>query len=197
MARVPLAKMHNTQRARAILADARDLLGGDGMVLGYYVARHLCDMSDRNLRGLRHGAGAAFCCTSPVARFSSCSLHQFAKGPPPQLNGSRSGGSEGGQFRASCPRSWPVGERAGGGRPSEDTQRKEPAMETAHRWTDCTSSISAAGSQGLQQPLCSGTPAGRRQGGTVGRRERIPRLSSQLFPLRQSAQPVRAEHYQN
>jgi glutaryl-CoA dehydrogenase len=44
MARVAMAKMHNTQRARAILADARDLLGGNGIVLDYHIARHLCDI---------------------------------------------------------------------------------------------------------------------------------------------------------
>jgi glutaryl-CoA dehydrogenase len=44
MPEVALAKMHNTQRARAILADARDLIGGNGIVLDYHVARHLCDI---------------------------------------------------------------------------------------------------------------------------------------------------------
>jgi glutaryl-CoA dehydrogenase len=44
MAQVSLAKMHNTQRARAILADARDMLGGNGIVLDYHVARHQCDI---------------------------------------------------------------------------------------------------------------------------------------------------------
>ncbi|MFC5828420.1 acyl-CoA dehydrogenase family protein [Nonomuraea insulae] len=44
MPRVALAKMHYTQRARAILSDARDLLGGNGIVLDYHVARHLCDI---------------------------------------------------------------------------------------------------------------------------------------------------------
>jgi glutaryl-CoA dehydrogenase len=44
MPEVALAKMHNTQRARAILADARDLLGGNGIVLDYHIARHLCDI---------------------------------------------------------------------------------------------------------------------------------------------------------
>jgi glutaryl-CoA dehydrogenase len=44
MARVAMAKMHNTQRARAILGDARDLLGGNGIVLDYHIARHLCDI---------------------------------------------------------------------------------------------------------------------------------------------------------
>ncbi|MDT7615825.1 MAG: glutaryl-CoA dehydrogenase [Pseudonocardiales bacterium] len=44
MPEVALAKMHNCERARAILADARDLLGGNGIVLDYHVARHLADM---------------------------------------------------------------------------------------------------------------------------------------------------------
>ena len=44
MPMVALAKMHNTRRARAILADARDILGGNGIVLDYHVARHLCDI---------------------------------------------------------------------------------------------------------------------------------------------------------
>ncbi|MEU3827074.1 acyl-CoA dehydrogenase family protein [Streptomyces sp. NPDC029080] len=44
MPRVALAKMHHTERARAILADARDMLGGNGILLDYHVARHLCDI---------------------------------------------------------------------------------------------------------------------------------------------------------
>jgi glutaryl-CoA dehydrogenase len=44
MAQVALAKMQNTQRARAILADARDMLGGNGILLDYHVARHMCDI---------------------------------------------------------------------------------------------------------------------------------------------------------
>jgi glutaryl-CoA dehydrogenase len=44
MPEVALAKMHNCERARAILADARDLLGGNGILLDYHVARHLADM---------------------------------------------------------------------------------------------------------------------------------------------------------
>ncbi|MEV6057296.1 acyl-CoA dehydrogenase family protein [Streptomyces sp. NPDC052107] len=44
MPRVALAKMHYTERARAILADARDMLGGNGIILDYHVARHLCDI---------------------------------------------------------------------------------------------------------------------------------------------------------
>jgi glutaryl-CoA dehydrogenase len=44
MPEVALAKMHNCERARAILADARDLLGGNGILLDYHIARHLADM---------------------------------------------------------------------------------------------------------------------------------------------------------
>ncbi|MEU2583635.1 acyl-CoA dehydrogenase family protein [Streptomyces avermitilis] len=44
MPRVALAKMHYTERASAILSDARDLLGGNGILLDYHVARHLCDI---------------------------------------------------------------------------------------------------------------------------------------------------------
>ncbi|MFG2518190.1 acyl-CoA dehydrogenase family protein [Streptomyces sp. NPDC048527] len=44
MPRVALAKMHYTQRASAILSDARDMLGGNGILLDYHVARHLCDI---------------------------------------------------------------------------------------------------------------------------------------------------------
>lgn len=44
MPRVALAKMHYTERARGILSDARDMLGGNGIVLDYHVARHLCDI---------------------------------------------------------------------------------------------------------------------------------------------------------
>ena len=39
-----LAKMHNTRKARAIAADARDLLGGNGILLDYQVMRHMVDM---------------------------------------------------------------------------------------------------------------------------------------------------------
>jgi glutaryl-CoA dehydrogenase len=39
-----LAKLHNTSKARAILADARDLLGGNGILLDYHVIRHMADL---------------------------------------------------------------------------------------------------------------------------------------------------------
>jgi glutaryl-CoA dehydrogenase len=44
MPEVSLAKMRNTALARSILADARDMLGGNGIVLDYHVARHHCDI---------------------------------------------------------------------------------------------------------------------------------------------------------
>lgn len=43
-ARASLAKRHNAGRARALIADARDLLGGDGILLDRHVARHQADM---------------------------------------------------------------------------------------------------------------------------------------------------------
>jgi glutaryl-CoA dehydrogenase len=39
-----LAKMHNTSRARQVILEARDLLGGNGILLDYHVMRHLADM---------------------------------------------------------------------------------------------------------------------------------------------------------
>ncbi len=39
-----LAKMHNAARARAVVAEARDLMGGNGLLLEYDVARHLGDV---------------------------------------------------------------------------------------------------------------------------------------------------------
>ncbi|MGY1845288.1 acyl-CoA dehydrogenase family protein [Modestobacter sp. SYSU DS0875] len=39
-----LAKMNNAKKARAIVADARDLLGGDGILLEHHVARHHADI---------------------------------------------------------------------------------------------------------------------------------------------------------
>jgi glutaryl-CoA dehydrogenase len=44
MPRIALAKLHYTERARAILSDARDMLGGNGILLDYHVARHVCDI---------------------------------------------------------------------------------------------------------------------------------------------------------
>ncbi len=39
-----LAKMHNTGKARKVLAEARDLLGGNGILLEYHVIRHMVDI---------------------------------------------------------------------------------------------------------------------------------------------------------
>jgi glutaryl-CoA dehydrogenase len=39
-----LAKMHNARTARRICLDARDVLGGNGLLLDYHVARHMTDM---------------------------------------------------------------------------------------------------------------------------------------------------------
>src|ERR1700730_3023553 len=39
-----LAKMHNTGKARAIAAEARDMLGGNGILLDYQVMRHMVDL---------------------------------------------------------------------------------------------------------------------------------------------------------
>jgi glutaryl-CoA dehydrogenase len=39
-----LAKMNNTVKARQVIADARDLLGGNGILLDYHVMRHMTDI---------------------------------------------------------------------------------------------------------------------------------------------------------
>ena len=39
-----LAKMYNARMAKQVCADARDIMGGNGILLEYYVARHLSDM---------------------------------------------------------------------------------------------------------------------------------------------------------
>lgn len=39
-----LAKMNNTRRAYEIVSEARDILGGNGILLEYHIARHLADM---------------------------------------------------------------------------------------------------------------------------------------------------------
>jgi glutaryl-CoA dehydrogenase len=39
-----LAKMHNTSKARWIIAEARDLLGGNGILLENHVMRHMADI---------------------------------------------------------------------------------------------------------------------------------------------------------
>jgi glutaryl-CoA dehydrogenase len=39
-----LAKMNHAQKARQVCLDARDILGGNGLLVEYHVARHLTDM---------------------------------------------------------------------------------------------------------------------------------------------------------
>ncbi len=39
-----LAKMNNAKKAKQVCADARDCMGGNGVLLEYHVARHLSDM---------------------------------------------------------------------------------------------------------------------------------------------------------
>jgi glutaryl-CoA dehydrogenase len=39
-----LAKMNNTSKARQVLADARDMLGGNGILLDFHVIRHMNDI---------------------------------------------------------------------------------------------------------------------------------------------------------
>jgi glutaryl-CoA dehydrogenase len=39
-----IAKMNNTRKARQVLAEARDLLGGNGILLDFHVIRHMADI---------------------------------------------------------------------------------------------------------------------------------------------------------
>ena len=39
-----IAKMNNTRRAREVVSEARDLLGGNGILHDYDVMRHMCDL---------------------------------------------------------------------------------------------------------------------------------------------------------
>jgi glutaryl-CoA dehydrogenase len=39
-----IAKMNNTRKARQVLSAARDLLGGNGILLDYHVMRHMADI---------------------------------------------------------------------------------------------------------------------------------------------------------
>jgi glutaryl-CoA dehydrogenase len=39
-----IAKMNNTRRARQVVAEARDLLGGNGILLDFHVMRHMADI---------------------------------------------------------------------------------------------------------------------------------------------------------
>jgi glutaryl-CoA dehydrogenase len=44
LAKASLAKLNTASAARRVLADARDLLGGNGLLLECHVARHHADM---------------------------------------------------------------------------------------------------------------------------------------------------------
>jgi glutaryl-CoA dehydrogenase len=39
-----LAKLHNARKAKLVCAEARDIMGGNGLLLDYHVARHLTDL---------------------------------------------------------------------------------------------------------------------------------------------------------
>ena len=39
-----LAKLHNVRRAKLVCSEARDILGGNGLLLDHHIARHLTDM---------------------------------------------------------------------------------------------------------------------------------------------------------
>src|SRR5262249_22404665 len=39
-----IAKMNNTRKARQVIAEARDVLGGNGVLLDYHVMRHMADI---------------------------------------------------------------------------------------------------------------------------------------------------------
>jgi glutaryl-CoA dehydrogenase len=39
-----LAKLHNARKAKLVCAEARDVMGGNGLLLDYHVARHLTDL---------------------------------------------------------------------------------------------------------------------------------------------------------
>ena len=39
-----IAKMNNTSKARKVLAEGRDLLGGNGILSEYHVMRHMADI---------------------------------------------------------------------------------------------------------------------------------------------------------
>ncbi len=41
---VSMAKLHNVRRAKLVCSEARDILGGNGLLLEYHVARHLTDL---------------------------------------------------------------------------------------------------------------------------------------------------------
>jgi alkylation response protein AidB-like acyl-CoA dehydrogenase len=39
-----IAKMNNTRKARQVISEARDLLGGNGILLDFHVIRHMADI---------------------------------------------------------------------------------------------------------------------------------------------------------
>jgi glutaryl-CoA dehydrogenase len=39
-----LAKLNNTRKAREVILEARELLGGNGILLDYHVVRHMADI---------------------------------------------------------------------------------------------------------------------------------------------------------
>jgi glutaryl-CoA dehydrogenase len=39
-----LAKLHNVRNAKLVCSEARDILGGNGLLLEYHIARHLTDL---------------------------------------------------------------------------------------------------------------------------------------------------------
>jgi glutaryl-CoA dehydrogenase len=39
-----IAKMNNTRKARQVISEARDLLGGNGILLDFHVMRHMADI---------------------------------------------------------------------------------------------------------------------------------------------------------
>jgi len=39
-----LAKLHNVRKAKLVCSEARDILGGNGLLLEYHVGRHLTDL---------------------------------------------------------------------------------------------------------------------------------------------------------
>ena len=54
-----LAKLNNTRKARQVIAEARDLLGGNGILLENHVIRHMGDIEVHpHVRGHRDDAGA-------------------------------------------------------------------------------------------------------------------------------------------
>ena len=39
-----LAKLHNVRQAKLVCSEARDILGGNGLLLDYHIARHMTDL---------------------------------------------------------------------------------------------------------------------------------------------------------